>query len=290
VPQAGFIRGHSGPNPHGMDGLQAVFSQLGYELDTSSAQTVQASLNSVSKTGSPMTLQIVSTLLTLPMPEAQYLVAGVDPANWSHYALSIPYYTHFTSPIRRYADVMVHRLLELSIRARADAEGGAALLHEAKTEEAIICAAAVAEQCNVMKRASKQAQERSDRVYFALYLKDKPMDVSGYVVGVGEKSFTVFLPEFGISDRLFLDNMPGVTSTWDSTTQSLQLHRAEGPGAATAVAKVATSAPNKLAFVGSLHVRMLMGVRVHLSTSQAPLNVQMSFIGQDESSVPLGKL
>ena len=273
-----------------MNGLQAVFSQLGYELDTSSAQTVQASLNSVSKTGSPMTLQIVSTLLTLPMPEAQYLVAGVDPANWNHYALSIPYYTHFTSPIRRYADVMVHRLLELSIRAKADTEAGAALLHGAQTEEAIGCSAAVAEQCNVMKRASKQAQERSDRVYFALYLKDKPIDVSGYVVGVGEKSFTVYLPEFGISDRLFLDNMPGVTSTWDSTTQSLQLHRAEGPGAATAVAKVATSAPNKLAFAGSLHVRMLMGVRVHLSTSLVPLNVQMSFIGQDESSVPLGKL
>ena len=268
-----------------MESLREVFAQLGYELDTTSAQTVQASLNRVSQTGSPMTLQIASTLLTQPMPEAQYLVAGMDPASWKHYALSIPYYTHFTSPIRRYADVMVHRLLELSIRGRA--AGGAALLDAAKSEEAISAGAAAAEQCNVMKRASKQAQERSDRVYFALFLKDKPVDVPGYVVGVGEKSFTVYIPEFGISDRLFVDNMPGVTPIWDTATKTLQLHRAEEPGA---VAAVASSIPNKMAFAGCLHVRMLTGVLVHLSASTVPLDVQMSLIGPDENAASLGRV
>jgi len=285
--EAGFIRQHPPPDPSGMENLHEVFAQLGYELDTSSAQTVQASLNNVARTGSAMTLQIVSILLTLPMPEAQYLVAGMDPVNWNHYALSIPYYTHFTSPIRRYADVMVHRQLELSIRAKKASAIGAELLTAAKSDEAQSAGSAVAEQCNIMKRASKSAQDASDRVYFAIFLKDKPMDVSGYVVGVGEKSFTVYVPEFGISERLFLDNMPGVTSTWDATTKSLQLHRSAAPGA---VAKFASSIPDKMTFTGSLHVKMLTGVFVHLSTCMAPLNVQMSLIGPDDSALSLERV
>ena len=37
------------------------------------------------------------------------------PNSWRHYALNIPYYTHFTSPIRRYADVLVHRMLQATL-------------------------------------------------------------------------------------------------------------------------------------------------------------------------------
>ena len=50
------------------------------------------------------------------MKQAEYFAASVrTPDQWRHYALAIPYYTHFTSPIRRYADVVVHRLLQETI-------------------------------------------------------------------------------------------------------------------------------------------------------------------------------
>lgn len=51
------------------------------------------------------------------MTRARYFCAATmeSEADYKHYALSIPIYTHFTSPIRRYADVMVHRLLAASL-------------------------------------------------------------------------------------------------------------------------------------------------------------------------------
>lgn len=56
-------------------------------------------------------------LLAKPMKRAEYFCAAnsENPEDFHHYALSVPLYTHFTSPIRRYADIMVHRLLSATL-------------------------------------------------------------------------------------------------------------------------------------------------------------------------------
>ena len=58
-------------------------------------------------------VRAVENMVMRPMKPAEYIVAWFFPApEWKHYALAIPYYTHFTSPIRRYADILVHRALD----------------------------------------------------------------------------------------------------------------------------------------------------------------------------------
>ncbi len=284
--EAAFIRNHGNPDASGMKALQDVFTGLGYELDVTSAATIQACLNNVGRTATDETLRIVSMMLAKPVPEAQYIVAGEDPGIWRHYALSIPYYTHFTSPIRRYADVMVHRLLETSVIA--ENTGDESLIASACNDAAMRAAETVATKCNEMKKASKEAQTRSDHVFFAMYLKDKPLDVSGFVVGIGEKSFTVLVPEYGIEDRLFVENMPGVTFEWNPDMQVLQLYRAENTDS-NAVAVNPSHIPNKLTFTGSLHLKMLTSIRVHLSAkTRPPIDVCMSLIGPDTTASSLG--
>jgi len=139
-----------------------------------------------------------------------------------------------------------------------------------------------------MKRASKDAQTRSDRVFFSIYLRDHPLDVSGYVIGIGEKSFTVLVPEYGIEERLFVDNMVGVTSMWNPNEKILILHRAPVvPGAEPAKAAVPNSQPDTLTFIGSLELAILTPLSVHFSAkTTAPIDLNMTLIGPESTGAP----
>lgn len=62
-------------------------------------------------------MAVLNHLFAKPMKRATYFCAANAPSeeHYHHYALHVPLYTHFTSPIRRYADIMVHRLLAASL-------------------------------------------------------------------------------------------------------------------------------------------------------------------------------
>ena len=86
---------------------------MGYVLDGSSAGALQASLNEIK---SEHVKQVLEILAAKPMQRAKYFCAGTpNVAKFHHYALNIPLYTHFTSPIRRFADVVVHRQLKAAL-------------------------------------------------------------------------------------------------------------------------------------------------------------------------------
>ena len=131
-------------------------------------------------------LSMVVSLCTKPMKTAEYLCTGTlgDDADFGHYALNMPFYTHFTSPIRRYPDVLVHRLLEAALEMDRggggggveDADdGGSALQHIMGLDAAR--QGKICKHCNQKKTNSKQAQEASDKIHMCVMLRAKPMEV-----------------------------------------------------------------------------------------------------------------
>lgn len=85
-------------------------------MDYSSSKSLAESLDKIVKLNDPFFNKLVRILTTRCMHEAVYFCsADFDPREYRHYGLAAELYTHFTSPIRRYADVLVHRLLSASI-------------------------------------------------------------------------------------------------------------------------------------------------------------------------------
>lgn len=83
---------------------------MGVNLDVSSADSVQHSFDAITD---PNVRKVLEILATKAMHRAKYFCAGMlDIAKYGHYALNTPLYAHFTSPLRRYADIVVHRQLE----------------------------------------------------------------------------------------------------------------------------------------------------------------------------------
>ena len=108
-PKKTFIyRVHDEPNEEKLASLQNVISQFGHSLNLMNKKTVTSSLNKLLEDVKCKKEQnMVDTLAIRTMSKAIYTTENIG-----HYGLSFDYYSHFTSPIRRYPDVMAHRLLQ----------------------------------------------------------------------------------------------------------------------------------------------------------------------------------
>jgi len=103
-PQHAILRRHPPPPPGAFDGLNHALRAHGFELDASSSFALSDSLDACTKPADPYFNKLVRILATRSMQQARYFSSGtLTPADYLHYGLAAPIYTHFTSPIRRYA-------------------------------------------------------------------------------------------------------------------------------------------------------------------------------------------
>jgi len=103
-----IYRVHDEPDDSKLATLQNVVKRFGYKLDFKDRKSVSLSLNNLLKDVNGKKEQnLVDTLTIRTMSKAEYSTHNIG-----HYGLAFDYYSHFTSPIRRYPDVMAHRLLQ----------------------------------------------------------------------------------------------------------------------------------------------------------------------------------
>lgn len=108
-PKKTFVyRIHDEPDEQKLADLQTIISKFGYKLNFRDRKSISNSLNNLLKDVVGKKEQnLVDTLAIRTMSKAEYSVHNIG-----HYGLAFDYYSHFTSPIRRYPDVMAHRLLQ----------------------------------------------------------------------------------------------------------------------------------------------------------------------------------
>ena len=108
-PKKTFVyRVHDQPDPQKLESLRQVVAPFGYKLKTSGTKgAISKSLNALmDEAAGSKEQKLIETVALRAMMKAKYSTHNIG-----HYGLAFDYYTHFTSPIRRYPDTMVHRLL-----------------------------------------------------------------------------------------------------------------------------------------------------------------------------------
>jgi len=116
-PKTFIYRVHDEPNPEKLNTFTQFLNRLGYTLEIQTHESLARSFNRLfSEIKGKGEENMIETIAIRTMSKAYYSTENIG-----HYGLAFPFYTHFTSPIRRYPDMMVHRLLERYLEGKRSA-------------------------------------------------------------------------------------------------------------------------------------------------------------------------
>ncbi|KAL7117991.1 hypothetical protein ACP275_03G107700 [Erythranthe tilingii] len=265
-PSCALLRRHPEPNARKLLEFEAFCGKHGLKLDTSSSVHMHNSLEQIReelKNDSSL-FGILMSYAARPMQLASYFCSGDLKHNngeWCHYSLAVPLYTHFTSPLRRYSDIVVHRTLAAVLDAEDNFRKARRRSRKKLTEREVVngfltglrvceeevesvearealgvaakkygvfCAeslSVVAAHCNEKKLSSRRVKDAIDRLYMWALLKRKKILYSeARVLGIGPKFMSIYISKLAIEKRIYYDEVEGLKAEWLVATSSLLLN------------------------------------------------------------------
>ncbi|XP_012865360.1 PREDICTED: DIS3-like exonuclease 1 [Dipodomys ordii] len=209
-PHQALLRQHPPPHQEFFAELRECAKAKGFDIDTRSNKTLADSLDKADDPNDPIVNKLLRSMATQAMSNALYFSTGsCAEEDFHHYGLALDKYTHFTSPIRRYSDMIVHRLLMAAISKDRKEEIKENLLSNKDLEE--LC-----RHINNRNRAAQHSQKQSTELFQCMYFKDKDPDTEarciadGVIYSIRTNGVLVFIPRFGIKGAAYLKNKDGL--------------------------------------------------------------------------------
>ena len=197
-------RVHEKPSTDKAETLRAMLAPLGYDLKEADGPSLQKLLDTAK--GKPEEAA-VSMMVLRSLMKARY-----DGENLGHFGLAAKYYCHFTSPIRRYPDLMVHRILTALLDGRLS--GGVERRLAAAVQKAAV-------QSSQRELAAQSAEREIEKRYMAEFMAGHVGETfAGTVSGVTRFGLFVLLPG-GVEGLLGVEALPGRGYRYDETRLTL---------------------------------------------------------------------
>lgn len=206
-PHCSILRRHPKPSNEMFEPLVRAAKLAGYDIDVSNSKRLNNSLASVDRQAKAKGDDYLGTLLriiaTRSMTQAVYFSSGeVSDPEYLHYGLAAPVYTHFTSPIRRYADVLVHRLLSACL-------GYASLPVRLQDSQHMN---RYAEAINQRHRCAQYAARASTLLHTVLLFRreGEKLKEKARIIRIMGNGLVVLVPKYGVEGIVYTDESQGV--------------------------------------------------------------------------------
>lgn len=214
-PECAMLRRHPQPPPGNFEPLIKAGKNQGFDIIITSGKELATSLDKAVKPDNAYFNTMLRIMATRCMMQAVYFASGIlQKEDYFHYGLAAPIYTHFTSPIRRYADIMVHRLLAACIGADTTYPD---LLNKHKSDH-------LSQNLNYRNRMAQYAGRASVALHTHLYFRDRMQNEEGYIMYVRKNALQVLIPKYGLEGTIYLTPVGSkkqeVTFQYDETMQT----------------------------------------------------------------------
>jgi ribonuclease R len=228
---ASLFRVHEGPTPEKRQALQNYLKALGLGLSVSDEPTPGEFQAIAAATHGRPDAQQIHTMLLRSMQQAIY-----TPTNSGHFGLSYPAYTHFTSPIRRYPDLLVHRVIKAILQARRFSIGSGQLVAASKTRkgskpsQALLADLERWEQvgvhCSANERRADEASRDVEAWLKCRYMRERlGEEFAGTVSAVTSFGVFVTLDNLYVEGLVHITELGGEYYRFDEVRQELRGER-----------------------------------------------------------------